>query len=98
MALPLARVLHELGAGRSRAGQPIRPGVGAELLVDVGQWLYRGERRSGPVSSPPLPVALCGLGNRFRRSRRYTLAPRTLGRPSAQRPAAPRSAGGARAV
>lgn len=42
MALPLARVLHELGAGRSRAGQPIRPGVGAELLVDVGQWLYRG--------------------------------------------------------
>nr|XP_048300793.1 thymidine phosphorylase isoform X3 [Myodes glareolus] len=42
LALPLARVLHELGAGRSRAGQPIRPGVGAELLVDVGQWLYRG--------------------------------------------------------
>lgn len=41
-ALPLARVLHELGAGRSRAGQPIRPGVGAELLVDVGQWLSRG--------------------------------------------------------
>ncbi|XP_026638320.1 thymidine phosphorylase isoform X2 [Microtus ochrogaster] len=42
LALPLARVLHELGAGRSRAGQPIKPGVGAELLVDVGQWLYRG--------------------------------------------------------
>ncbi|CAO2601250.1 Thymidine phosphorylase [Lemmus lemmus] len=42
LALPLARVLHELGAGRSRAGQPIRLGVGAELLVDVGQWLYRG--------------------------------------------------------
>nr|XP_038935242.1 thymidine phosphorylase isoform X8 [Rattus norvegicus] len=41
-ALPLACVLHELGAGRSRAGQPIRPGVGAELLVDVGQWLSRG--------------------------------------------------------
>lgn len=64
MALPLARVLHELGAGRSRAGQPIRPGVGAELLVDVGQWLCRGERRSGPAINPPLPVALCGLGNR----------------------------------
>lgn len=64
LALPLARVLHELGAGRSRAGQPIRPGVGAELLVDVGRWLCRGERRSGPASSPPLPVALCGLGNR----------------------------------
>ncbi|XP_051016165.1 thymidine phosphorylase [Acomys russatus] len=42
LALQLARVLHELGAGRCRAGQPIRPGVGAELLVDVGQWLYRG--------------------------------------------------------
>lgn len=41
-ALPLALVLHELGAGRSRAGQPIRPGVGAELLVDVGQRLRRG--------------------------------------------------------
>lgn len=41
-ALPLARVLHDLGAGRSRAGQPIRPGVGAEVLVDVGQCLSRG--------------------------------------------------------
>ncbi|KAG3290658.1 thymidine phosphorylase, transcript variant X2 [Ictidomys tridecemlineatus] len=41
-ALPLALVLHELGAGRSRAGEPIRLGVGAELLVDVGQSLSRG--------------------------------------------------------
>ncbi|XP_004438112.1 PREDICTED: thymidine phosphorylase isoform X2 [Ceratotherium simum simum] len=41
-ALPLARVLHELGAGRSRAGEPLRPGVGAELLVSVGQRLRRG--------------------------------------------------------
>lgn len=57
LALPLARVLHELGAGRSRAGQPIRPGVGAELLVDVGQWLHRGERRPEPGTTPTLPVA-----------------------------------------
>lgn len=49
-ALPLARVLHELGAGRSRAGQPIRPGVGAELLVDVGQWLSRGKRCLKPLN------------------------------------------------
>ncbi|XP_069909235.1 thymidine phosphorylase isoform X1 [Oryctolagus cuniculus] len=41
-ALALARVLHELGAGRSRAGQPLRHGVGAELLVTVGQRLRRG--------------------------------------------------------
>lgn len=51
-ALPLARVLHELGAGRSRAGQPIRPGVGAELLVDVGQWLSRGKRCLEPINNP----------------------------------------------
>lgn len=51
-ALPLARVLHELGAGRSHAGQPIRPGVGAELLVDVGQWLSRGKRCQEPINNP----------------------------------------------
>lgn len=47
LALPLALVLHELGAGRSRAGESLRPGVGAELLVDVGQSLRRGERHPG---------------------------------------------------
>ncbi|XP_048209525.1 thymidine phosphorylase [Perognathus longimembris pacificus] len=41
-ALPLALVLREIGAGRSRAGEPLRLGVGAELLVDVGQRLQRG--------------------------------------------------------
>ncbi|XP_070455449.1 thymidine phosphorylase isoform X3 [Equus przewalskii] len=51
-ALPLARVLHELGAGRSRAGEPLRPGVGAEVLVSVGQRLRRGERRSWPLLAP----------------------------------------------
>jgi thymidine phosphorylase len=51
-ALPLARVLHDLGAGRSRAGQPIRPGVGAEVLVDVGQCLSRGKRCLESINNP----------------------------------------------
>ncbi|XP_030816727.1 thymidine phosphorylase [Camarhynchus parvulus] len=42
-ALPLARVLHRLGAGRSRAGDPVNPRVGAELLVGTGQHLRAGE-------------------------------------------------------
>nr|XP_012289789.1 thymidine phosphorylase isoform X1 [Aotus nancymaae] len=55
-ALPLAQVLHKLGAGRSRAGEPLRLGVGAELLVDVGQKLSRGTpwlrvHRDGPALS-----------------------------------------------
>ncbi|XP_035316429.1 thymidine phosphorylase [Cricetulus griseus] len=72
LALPLARVLHELGAGRSRAGQPLTPGVGAELLVDVGQWLDRGTpwlrvHLDGPVLSCQQRRALQGalvLSNR----------------------------------
>lgn len=54
-ALPLARVLHELGAGRRCAGEPLRFGVGAELLVDVGQRLRRGERGSRPLLTPQPP-------------------------------------------
>lgn len=54
-ALPLALVLHELGAGRSRSGQTIRPGVGAELLVDVGQKLRRGKPCLGPRAVPTPP-------------------------------------------
>ncbi|NXD32128.1 TYPH phosphorylase, partial [Spelaeornis formosus] len=42
-ALPLARVLHRLGAGRTRAGDPVNPRVGAELLVGTGQHLRAGE-------------------------------------------------------
>ncbi|XP_068256676.1 LOW QUALITY PROTEIN: thymidine phosphorylase [Nyctibius grandis] len=42
-ALPLARVLHELGTGRARAGDPVNPRVGAELLVAAGQRLRAGE-------------------------------------------------------
>ncbi|XP_011917750.1 PREDICTED: thymidine phosphorylase isoform X2 [Cercocebus atys] len=62
-ALPLALVLHELGAGRNRAGEPLRLGVGAELLVDVGQRLRRGTpwlrvHRDGPALSGPQRRAL----------------------------------------
>ncbi|XP_045411273.1 thymidine phosphorylase [Lemur catta] len=62
-AMPLALVLHELGAGRSRAGDPLRLGVGAELLVDVGQRLSRGTpwlrvHRDGPPLSGPQRRAL----------------------------------------
>lgn len=42
-ALPLAHVLHELGAGRTRAGEAINPRVGAEVLVAVGQHLREGK-------------------------------------------------------
>ncbi|NXK89269.1 TYPH phosphorylase, partial [Formicarius rufipectus] len=42
-ALPLAQVLHGLGAGRARVGDPVDPLVGAELLVGAGQHLRAGE-------------------------------------------------------
>uniref|UniRef100_A0A5F8HE47 Thymidine phosphorylase n=1 Tax=Monodelphis domestica TaxID=13616 RepID=A0A5F8HE47_MONDO len=42
-ALPLAQVLHELGAGRNRAGEPLHHDVGLELLVSIGQRLSAGE-------------------------------------------------------
>ncbi|XP_071590419.1 thymidine phosphorylase isoform X2 [Heliangelus exortis] len=42
-ALPLARVLHQLGAGRVRDRDPIDPRVGAEVLVVAGQRLEEGE-------------------------------------------------------
>ncbi|XP_044199598.1 thymidine phosphorylase [Thunnus albacares] len=40
--LALAEVLHKLGAGRSKAGQPINRSVGAELLVTLGQKVTKG--------------------------------------------------------
>ncbi|XP_019345643.2 thymidine phosphorylase isoform X1 [Alligator mississippiensis] len=43
LALPIARVLHSLGAGRTRQGQPLNPRVGAELLVTVGQRLRKDQ-------------------------------------------------------
>lgn len=42
--LILAEVLHKLGAGRSKAGEPINHSVGAELLVSPGQKVSKGER------------------------------------------------------
>lgn len=41
--LVLAEVLHNLGAGRSKAGEPINHSVGAELLVSLGERVRRGE-------------------------------------------------------
>nr|XP_061809589.1 thymidine phosphorylase-like [Nerophis lumbriciformis] len=40
--LLLAQVLHKLGAGRSKAGQPVNHSVGAELLVPFGQKVTKG--------------------------------------------------------
>lgn len=40
--LVLAQVLHKLGAGRSKAGEPINHSVGAELLVSLGQRAHKG--------------------------------------------------------
>ncbi|KAM9705568.1 thymidine phosphorylase isoform 1-T2 [Menidia menidia] len=40
--MDLAQVLHRLGAGRSKAGEPINHSVGAELLVALGQRVERG--------------------------------------------------------
>uniref|UniRef100_UPI0037E82941 thymidine phosphorylase-like n=1 Tax=Semicossyphus pulcher TaxID=241346 RepID=UPI0037E82941 len=40
--LVLAEVLHKLGAGRSKAGEPVNHSVGAELLVSLGQSVGKG--------------------------------------------------------
>ncbi|XP_014911228.1 thymidine phosphorylase [Poecilia latipinna] len=40
--LVLAQVLQKLGAGRSKAGEPINHSVGAELLVSPGQTVQKG--------------------------------------------------------
>ena len=39
----IAQVLHRLGAGRSKAGDPVNHSVGAELLVSLGQKMEKGE-------------------------------------------------------
>ncbi|XP_013919953.1 PREDICTED: thymidine phosphorylase [Thamnophis sirtalis] len=41
-ALPIAQVLHALGAGRTQEGQRINPRVGAELLVSTGKRVAKG--------------------------------------------------------
>ncbi|XP_040886220.1 thymidine phosphorylase [Toxotes jaculatrix] len=40
--LVLAEVLHKLGVGRSKAGEPVNHSVGAELLVSLGQRVGKG--------------------------------------------------------
>lgn len=40
--MTLAEVLHKLGAGRSKAGEPVNHSVGAELLVSLGQKVQKG--------------------------------------------------------
>ncbi|XP_037616598.1 thymidine phosphorylase [Sebastes umbrosus] len=40
--LMLAEVIHKLGAGRSKAGEPVNHSVGAELLVSLGQKVQKG--------------------------------------------------------
>ncbi|KAJ7329299.1 hypothetical protein JRQ81_015473 [Phrynocephalus forsythii] len=42
LALPIARVLHRLGAGRTQKGQQINHCIGAELLVSLGQPVVKG--------------------------------------------------------
>ncbi|XP_026579431.1 thymidine phosphorylase isoform X2 [Pseudonaja textilis] len=41
-ALPIAQVLHGLGAGRTQKGQPVNLRVGAELLVSPGKRVAKG--------------------------------------------------------
>uniref|UniRef100_W5NJC2 Thymidine phosphorylase n=2 Tax=Lepisosteus oculatus TaxID=7918 RepID=W5NJC2_LEPOC len=42
-AMILAEVVHTLGAGRTKAGDPVNHSVGAELLVSVGQHVKKGD-------------------------------------------------------
>ncbi|KAJ8381476.1 hypothetical protein SKAU_G00022540 [Synaphobranchus kaupii] len=39
----IAEVLHKLGAGRTKAGEPINHSIGAELLVTVGTKVKKGD-------------------------------------------------------
>lgn len=41
-AMPLAEVLHKLGAGRTKSGEKIDHSVGAEILVKMGQQVKKG--------------------------------------------------------
>ncbi|XP_072097559.1 thymidine phosphorylase isoform X1 [Mobula birostris] len=42
-SLPLAKVLHELGAGRTQSNQPVNCAVGIELLKTVGDSVNKGD-------------------------------------------------------
>ncbi|XP_038563822.1 thymidine phosphorylase [Micropterus salmoides] len=41
--LVLAEILHKLGAGRTKSGEPVNHSVGAELLVSLGQRVTEGD-------------------------------------------------------
>lgn len=49
--MALAEVLHKLGAGRSKAGEPINHRVGVELLVSLGEKVQKGERSTMMMSA-----------------------------------------------
>lgn len=49
--MAVAEVLHKLGAGRSKAREPINYRVGAVLLVSLGQKVQKGERSAMMMSS-----------------------------------------------
>uniref|UniRef100_A0A670ZSP6 Thymidine phosphorylase n=1 Tax=Pseudonaja textilis TaxID=8673 RepID=A0A670ZSP6_PSETE len=55
-ALPIAQVLHGLGAGRTQKGQPVNLRVGAELLVSPGKRVAKGKGCApvGPGPGTPL--------------------------------------------
>nr|XP_043872202.1 thymidine phosphorylase isoform X1 [Solea senegalensis] len=61
--LVLAQVLHKLGAGRSKVGEPINHSVGAELLVSLGQKVQKGHPwlRLHYEAPPPTPDQMSGL-------------------------------------
>ena len=54
--LVLAEVLHQLGAGRTQAGEPVNHSVGAELLVSLGESVKKGEVTSCPYLSGEVNV------------------------------------------
>ncbi|XP_054624840.1 thymidine phosphorylase [Dunckerocampus dactyliophorus] len=61
--LLLAQVLHQLGAGRTKAGQPVNHSVGAELLLPLGQTVKKGAPwlRLHYEDPPPSPDQICRL-------------------------------------
>ena len=57
--LVLAEVLHQLGAGRTNAGEPINHSVGAELLVSLGESVNKGVVAFCPYLSGDVKVNVC---------------------------------------
>ncbi|XP_034719024.1 thymidine phosphorylase isoform X2 [Etheostoma cragini] len=53
----LAEVLHQLGAGRSKSGEPVNHSVGAKLLVSLGQKVKKGAAWLELHYEDPAPTA-----------------------------------------